>query len=116
MGHFGTRPIRITWIGLVFPALLLNYFGQGPHLKVFWFFQCDVSLNNLAASHRECARYFRSDLIDDTIRLVLKARLVFVKILIVVALTFHYIFTIRQFDPIYEDNLVETNLIKHFYL
>lgn len=29
MGHFGTRPIRLTWFGLVLPALLLNYFGQG---------------------------------------------------------------------------------------
>jgi KUP system potassium uptake protein len=28
MGHFGKRPIRIAWIALVFPALLLNYFGQ----------------------------------------------------------------------------------------
>jgi KUP system potassium uptake protein len=32
MGHFGTRPIRLTWFGLVFPALLLNYFGQGAML------------------------------------------------------------------------------------
>jgi KUP system potassium uptake protein len=29
MGHFGKRPIRIVWFGLVLPALLLNYFGQG---------------------------------------------------------------------------------------
>jgi KUP system potassium uptake protein len=29
MGHFGRRPIRIAWIFVVFPALLLNYFGQG---------------------------------------------------------------------------------------
>jgi KUP system potassium uptake protein len=29
MGHFGRRPIRIVWFGLVLPALLLNYFGQG---------------------------------------------------------------------------------------
>ena len=28
MGHFGKRPIRIGWLLLVFPALLLNYFGQ----------------------------------------------------------------------------------------
>jgi KUP system potassium uptake protein len=28
MGHFGCGPIRLTWITLVFPALLLNYFGQ----------------------------------------------------------------------------------------
>src|SRR5438067_10982684 len=29
MGHFGKRPIRFAWFGLVFPALVLNYFGQG---------------------------------------------------------------------------------------
>ena len=29
MGHFGKTPIRIAWFGLVMPALLLNYFGQG---------------------------------------------------------------------------------------
>jgi len=29
MGHFGARPIRLAWFLLVFPALLLNYFGQG---------------------------------------------------------------------------------------
>ncbi len=32
MGHFGTRPIRITWFAIVFPALVLNYFGQGALL------------------------------------------------------------------------------------
>ncbi len=32
MGHFGRRPIRLAWYGLVFPALLLNYFGQGALL------------------------------------------------------------------------------------
>jgi KUP system potassium uptake protein len=29
MGHFGAQPIRTAWLALVFPALLLNYFGQG---------------------------------------------------------------------------------------
>jgi KUP system potassium uptake protein len=28
MGHFGKRPIRVAWFGLVLPALMLNYFGQ----------------------------------------------------------------------------------------
>ncbi len=32
MGHFGKPPIRLTWISLVFPALILNYFGQGALL------------------------------------------------------------------------------------
>jgi KUP system potassium uptake protein len=29
MGHFGRAPIRLAWFGLVFPALMINYFGQG---------------------------------------------------------------------------------------
>ncbi|OQX09068.1 MAG: potassium transporter Kup [Thiothrix lacustris] len=29
MGHFGAKPIRLAWYGLVWPALTLNYFGQG---------------------------------------------------------------------------------------
>ena len=29
MGHFGRRPITLAWTYLVFPTLLLNYFGQG---------------------------------------------------------------------------------------
>jgi KUP system potassium uptake protein len=32
MGHFGRKPIRIAWFGLVLPALMLNYFGQGALL------------------------------------------------------------------------------------
>jgi len=40
MGHFGRRPIRITWYAVVLPGLLLNYFGQGALL-----------LNNPEAAH-----------------------------------------------------------------
>ncbi len=29
MGHFGRTPIRLGWFGLVLPALMLNYLGQG---------------------------------------------------------------------------------------
>ncbi len=29
MGHFGRKPIRVSWIYFVLPALLLNYLGQG---------------------------------------------------------------------------------------
>jgi len=29
MAHFGVRPIRIAWLSLVMPALILAYFGQG---------------------------------------------------------------------------------------
>ena len=32
MGHFGRAPIRTAWFGLVFPALALNYLGQGALL------------------------------------------------------------------------------------
>jgi len=32
MGHFGARPIRLSWFGLVLPGLVLNYFGQGALL------------------------------------------------------------------------------------
>jgi KUP system potassium uptake protein len=32
MGHFGPRPIRLAWLGLVLPALLCNYYGQGALL------------------------------------------------------------------------------------
>ena len=32
MGHFGKSPIRLTWFSIVFPSLLLNYFGQGAML------------------------------------------------------------------------------------
>ena len=32
MGHFGRKPIRVAWFGLVLPSLLLNYFGQGALL------------------------------------------------------------------------------------
>ena len=31
LGHFGRRPIVLAWFALVFPALLLSYFGQGAH-------------------------------------------------------------------------------------
>lgn len=32
MGHFGKKPIRLSWFFLVFPALALNYLGQGAFL------------------------------------------------------------------------------------
>ncbi|MCC6999313.1 MAG: potassium transporter Kup [Deltaproteobacteria bacterium] len=40
MGHFGRKSIRVAWYAVVFPALLLNYFGQGAML-----------LKNPAAAH-----------------------------------------------------------------
>jgi KUP system potassium uptake protein len=32
MGHFGRRFIAIAWYGVTFPALVLNYFGQGAYV------------------------------------------------------------------------------------
>ncbi len=32
MGHFGRGPIRLSWFALVYPALLLNYLGQGAYV------------------------------------------------------------------------------------
>jgi KUP system potassium uptake protein len=32
MGHFGKLPIRVAWLTIVLPALVLNYFGQGAAL------------------------------------------------------------------------------------
>lgn len=29
LGHFGAKPIRLAWFMVVFPSLVLNYFGQG---------------------------------------------------------------------------------------
>jgi KUP system potassium uptake protein len=41
IGHFGIRPIRLTWFAIVLPSLLFNYFGQGALLI--------ANLNNPAA-------------------------------------------------------------------
>ena len=32
LGHFGARPIRVGWFMVVYPALILNYLGQGAYL------------------------------------------------------------------------------------
>lgn len=32
LGHFGVKPIRLSWLSLVYPALILNYLGQGAFL------------------------------------------------------------------------------------
>src|SRR5450759_3052865 len=32
MGHFGRKPIQLAWLIVVFPALTLNYLGQGALL------------------------------------------------------------------------------------
>ena len=32
MGHFGKKPIRLAWLCVVFPGLILNYLGQGAFI------------------------------------------------------------------------------------
>ncbi|RJG44658.1 MULTISPECIES: potassium transporter Kup [unclassified Mesorhizobium] len=32
LGHFGRKPIVLAWLWIVFPCLLLNYFGQGAYV------------------------------------------------------------------------------------
>ena len=32
MGHFGAGPIRLSWLSIVFPSLVLSYAGQGAYL------------------------------------------------------------------------------------
>jgi len=32
MGHFGKTPIRIAWLAVVFPGIVLNYLGQGAFI------------------------------------------------------------------------------------
>ncbi len=34
MGHFGKKPVRIAWFAVVWPSLVLNYFGQGAMILV----------------------------------------------------------------------------------
>src|SRR5215217_2009481 len=42
LGHFGRKPIVLAWFGLVFPCLLLNYFGQGA-------FVLEVGVHNVVS-------------------------------------------------------------------
>lgn len=32
MGHFGAKAIRLSWFVIVYPSLLINYWGQGAYL------------------------------------------------------------------------------------
>ena len=32
MGHFGRKPVRLSWFYIVLPSLMLNYLGQGALL------------------------------------------------------------------------------------
>ncbi|MCB1379373.1 MAG: potassium transporter Kup [Alphaproteobacteria bacterium] len=35
MGHFGKKPIRLAWLSVVFPGLVLNYLGQGAFIIAY---------------------------------------------------------------------------------
>jgi KUP system potassium uptake protein len=68
MGHFGIKPIRLAWFFVVFPSLVLNYFGQGamilhdPNTVDHPFFtcsHCDSSNHNCLPGH-----HFRNILFD----------------------------------------------------
>jgi len=46
MGHFGRKPIRVSWMAFVLPALMLNYLGQGAMiLSLDWGAANDVVKN-----------------------------------------------------------------------
>src|SRR5262249_939454 len=54
MGHFGPGPIRLAWYGVVMPALLLNYFGQGA----FLFHQCNAVVDGDACRAAVAAPFY----------------------------------------------------------
>ena len=47
MGHFGRKPIRLSWLYFVMPALLLNYMGQGAMLLAQTPVEALETVNNL---------------------------------------------------------------------
>jgi hypothetical protein len=65
MGHFGRRPIRIAWYGLVLPSLVLNYLGQGalllanPAAEHPFFELAPAWALYPARRHRHCSRHHR---------------------------------------------------------
>jgi len=52
LGHFGRRPIVVAWFVLVFPSLLLNYFGQGAFVLA----NPDMAGHPFFSMHPEWAR------------------------------------------------------------
>jgi KUP system potassium uptake protein len=60
MGHFGRKPIGISWLAFVMPALMLNYMGQGAMI---------LSLDGAAAAHAVTNPFFF--LAPETMRLPL---------------------------------------------
>ena len=62
MGHFGKKPVRLAWFALVWPGLLLNYFGQGalmlesPEVEIPFFGLASASALPIAAPCSACCR------------------------------------------------------------
>jgi KUP system potassium uptake protein len=50
MGHFGRKPIRVSWLCFVLPALMMNYMGQGALLHREGIPALDSPFYNLAPS------------------------------------------------------------------
>jgi KUP system potassium uptake protein len=46
MGHFGRKPIGVSWLVFVMPALMLNYMGQGAMILSLDPAAADVALSN----------------------------------------------------------------------
>src|SRR6185437_11005628 len=46
MGHFGRRPIGVSWLFFVMPALMLNYMGQGAMVIQMDLATADATLHN----------------------------------------------------------------------
>ena len=46
MGHFGRRPIRLSWVWIVLPGLMLNYLGQGAMIMQMSPAEADVAIRN----------------------------------------------------------------------
>jgi KUP system potassium uptake protein len=46
MGHFGRKPIGVSWLAFVMPALMLNYMGQGAMILSLDAAAADAALSN----------------------------------------------------------------------
>ncbi len=83
MGHFGPTPIRLSWLGIVFPSLILNYAGQAAIVldgaptdgNIFfrlcpgWFLIPMVLLASAGHHHRQPVDH-HGRLLDDAITLL----------------------------------------------
>ena len=56
MGHFGPKPIRIAWMGIVFPSLVLNT-GQSTAAMAIGNFQPPPSVSSINVTNMQFAAY-----------------------------------------------------------